>query len=186
MDMSESLWSHACNVDFFNRENSFWSYVEYFVNSFSSILQFDKQETNLMYEKFVDFQTLSEEELPIRALADAIIKVFEDMNGRHQSIKSSIGNNKRFNILFEVSQIVLLIPYSNTAIERLLSLVNQNKNESSDRNRLDQDKTLSSILAVKLDRPDTSSDLYYEFQPNNKLLGMAKIAVVNYNKEQSN
>ena len=88
--------------------------------------------------------------------------------------------------MFEVAQIVLLIPYSNTAIERLLSVVNQNKNESSDRNRLDQDKTLSSVLAVKLDRPDTSSDLCYEFQPNNKLLGMAKIAVVNYNKEQSN
>ena len=83
--MSESLWSHACWVDFLNRENSSWSDVEYFVNSFSSILQFDKQETNLMYEKFVDFQTLSEEEVPIRALADAIIKVFEDANGKTQN-----------------------------------------------------------------------------------------------------
>ena len=50
----------------------------------------------------------------------------------------------------EVAQIVLLIPHSNTAIERLFSLVNKNKNELSNRNRLDQDKTLSSILAVSL------------------------------------
>ena len=48
MDMSESFWSHACWVDFFYRENSSWSDVEYFVNSFSSILQFDKQEMNLL------------------------------------------------------------------------------------------------------------------------------------------
>ena len=62
--------------------------------------------------------------------------------------------------MFEVAQIVLLIPHSNAAIKRLLSLVNKNKTESSDRNRLDQDKALSSILAVKLDHPDTSSALY--------------------------
>ena len=69
MDMSESLWSHACWVNFFNRENSFWSDVEDFVNSFSSILQFDKQEMNLLYEQFGDFQTSFEEELPNGALA---------------------------------------------------------------------------------------------------------------------
>ena len=129
MDMSESLWSHACNVDFFNRENSFWSDVEYFVNSFSSILQFDKKEMNFLYEKFVDFQTLSEEELPNGALADAIIKEFKDEDGKTQndhtmdvlwyhlqSMKRPIGNNKRFNILFEVARIVLLIPHSNAVI----------------------------------------------------------------------
>ena len=82
MDMSESLWFHACWVDFFNRENSSWSDVEYYVNSFSSILQFDKQEMNFLYEKFVDFQTLSEEELPNGALADAIINEFEDEDGK--------------------------------------------------------------------------------------------------------
>ena len=55
MDMSKSLWSHAYWVDFFNRENSSWSDVEYFVNSFSSILQFDKQEMNLLYEQLSNF-----------------------------------------------------------------------------------------------------------------------------------
>ena len=92
--------------------------------------------------KFVDFQTLSEEELLNGALADAIIKEFEDEDGRPkmstewmyfwyylQSMKSPIGNNKRLNILFEVVQIVLLIPHSNAAIEHLFSLVNKNKNE---------------------------------------------------------
>ena len=85
MDMLETLWSHACWADFSNRENSSWSDVEYFVNNFSSILQFDKQEMNLLYEQFVDFQTLSEEELPNGALADAIIKEFEDVDGKAQN-----------------------------------------------------------------------------------------------------
>ena len=75
------------------------------VNSFSSILQFDKQEMNLLCEQFVDFQTLSEKELPNGALADAIFKEFEDKDGKTQnkyrmdvlwyhlqSTKSSIGN----------------------------------------------------------------------------------------------
>ena len=154
---------------------------------------------NFLYEQFVDFQTLSEEELPNRTLADVIIKEFEDEDGKtqneyrmdilwynFQSMKSPIGNNKRLNILFEVAWIVLLIPDSNAAIERLFSLVNKNKNESSDRNRLDQDKALSSILAVKPDHRNTSLALCYEFQPDKELLGMAKKAVANYNKEHSN
>ena len=97
-----------------------------------------------------------------------------------QSMKSPIRYNKRFNILFEVAQIVLLIPHSNAAIERLFSLLNKNKNELSDRNRLDQDKALSSILAVKLDCPDTSSAFCYQIQSDKELLGMAKKAVVTY------
>ena len=67
-----------------------------------------------------------------------------------------------------------MIPNSNAAIERLFPLVDKNKNESSDRNRLNQDKTLSSILGVQLDRHDTSSALCYEFQPDKELLDMTK------------
>ena len=69
---------------------------------------------NLLYTQFVHFQTLFEEELPNEALADAIIKEFEDENSKTQnengyvlwyhlqSIKIPIGNNKSFNILFEI------------------------------------------------------------------------------------
>ena len=89
-------------------------------------------------------------------------------------------------MLFEVACIVLLIPHSNAAIERLFSLVNKNKNDSSDRNRLDQDATLSSILAVKFDRPDSDSALGYEFKPDKELLNMAHKATVTYNKEHLN
>ena len=127
--MSDLLQSHACRVDFFSRANSSWSDVD---NSFSSILQCDinKQEMNLLYKQFVDFPTLSEEEVSNEALADAIIKEFEDEDSKTQneyrmdvlwyhlqSIKSPIGNNKSFNFLFEIVQVVLLIPHSNATID---------------------------------------------------------------------
>ena len=89
-------------------------------------------------------------------------------------------------MLFEVARIVLFIPHSNAAIERLFSLVNINKNDSSDRNRQDQDATLSSILAVKLDRRDSDSALCCEFQPDKELLNMAHKATVTYSKEHLN
>ena len=79
-----------------------------------------------------------------------------------------------------------MISHSNAAIERLFSLVNKNKSESWESNPLDQDKTLTSILAVTLDYPETSSALCDEFQLDKGLLGMAKNTVVNYNKENSN
>ena len=83
-------------------------------------MQFDKQDMNLLYEQFVDFQTLSEEELQNGILPDPIIKEFEEEYGKAQNkyrmdvlwqhlqlMKSPI----RKNILFEVFQIVLLIPH---------------------------------------------------------------------------
>ena len=56
-------------------------FMEYFVNNFSSILQFDDHDINLLYELFLDFQTLSMEELPKEAFTDAIIKEFENDDG---------------------------------------------------------------------------------------------------------
>ena len=65
-----------------------------------------------------------------------------------------------------------MIPHSHAGIERVLSMVNKNKNESFYRNRLDQDKTVSCILAVKVDRPEAISKCY-EFIPEKELLHKA-------------
>ena len=44
-------------------------------------------------------------------------------------------------------------PHTEAEIERVHSLVNKNKPEGSDRNRMDPDGLLSSMLGVKLGRP---------------------------------
>ena len=79
-------------------------------------------------------------------------------------IKSLIGKNFSLNLSFCVASIVLMISHSNAGIEGVLSMVNKNKNESSDENRLDHDKTLLCILAAKLHRLETMSRCY-EFEP---------------------
>ena len=69
-------------------------------------------------------------------------------------------NNFRFHNLFEVAKIMLITPHSNAGIERVYSLVNKNKSKGSERNRLDVDGSLPSILAVKPDGPESSFKCY--------------------------
>lgn len=99
-------------------------------------------------------------------------------------LRNPAASNLRFRYLFEVARIVLLLPNSNAGIERVFSMVNKNKMECSDRNRLDVEKSLSSILTVKLDRPEMVMKCY-EFTPDLKLLHDAKRATSKYNKEHS-
>lgn len=51
----------------------------------------------------------------------------------------------------------MLIPQLNAGIERVSPLVNKSKNECSDRNRMDSEGTLSTILSVKFEQPESQS-----------------------------
>lgn len=132
-------------------------------------------------------------QLPENTLSDAIFAEYDDGCKEYRmdviwhhlnQIKSPIGHNFSFDFLFRVAIIVLVIPHSNVGIERVSSMVSKNKNESSDRNRLDQDKTMSCILAVKFDRPKTTSNCC-EFKPEKELIHKAKKATMEYNQEHS-
>ena len=90
-----------------------------------------------------------------------------------------VGNNDRFSLLFKCALTVLLLtPHCNASIERVFCLVNKNKSEGSDRNRLDIEGSLSSILAVKFDCPESVSSCL-DYDPDDKLL---QAAAVNYEK----
>ena len=96
-------------------------------------------------------------------------------------MRSVVGNSDRFSLLFKCALVVLLTPHSNASIERVFSLVNKNKSEASNRNQLDIDGSLSSVLAVKLDRPESVSSCL-DYDPDDMLLQEAKKAAVNYKK----
>ena len=70
------------------------------------------------------------------------------------------------------------------ALKEFFSKIKKNKNESSDQNCLDGDKTLSFILAAKLDRPGAMSKCY-KFKLEKELLHKAKKATMEYNQESS-
>ena len=65
-------------------------------------------------------------------------------------------------------------------MECLFSLVNNNKNESSDRNRLDKEGSSPSILTVKLERPE-SMEKCYLYKPDKELLRTTKKATIKAN-----
>ena len=96
-------------------------------------------------------------------------------------MRSVVGNSDRFSLLFKCALVVLLTPHSNASIERVFSLVNKNKSEGSNRNQLDIEGSLSSVLAVKLDRPENVSSCL-DYDPDDTLLQEAKKAAVNYKK----
>ena len=191
MDMHETLWSHAVWINFLKREESSWSNVEYFVHNFKSLLQFDDHETDMLYEQFIDYQMVETNEFPSTALNDAILLEHQDGTVEYRidtiwyhlkQMRSPVGNNLRFNLLFKVAQIILLIPPSNACSERVFSLVNKNKNESSDRNRMGQDGSLSAILAVKRDCPEAKTKCF-DYKPDKTLLDKARKATVTYNEK---
>ena len=165
MDMTDTFWSHAFWVDFFSRETAKWTDIEYFISRFEGILQFDNQEIDKLYEEFVDYKTLSINELPEDALIDAVIQ--ENQNSDECRIdiiryylyqmKSSVARNYRIRLLFSVARLMLVRLHSNAGTERVCALVNKNNAEATDRNRLDIEGSLSSILAVKLAQPEAFS-----------------------------
>lgn len=99
-------------------------------------------------------------------------------------MKSSVVNNYRFRLLFNLTRLVIVAPNSIAGIERVYDLVNKDKSGSSGRNSLDIERTLSSILAVTLDQPEAFSKRY-EFTPDVKLISETKKATTKYNNLHS-
>ena len=63
-------------------------------------------------------------------------------------MKSSVASNYRFRLLFNVACLVLVAPHPDAGIEHVYALVNKNKAEGTERNGLDIEGFLSSVLAV--------------------------------------
>ena len=80
-------------------------------------------------------------------------------------------------LLFRVANIVLIAPHSNAGIERVFSLVNKNKPVGTERNRIDIDGSLASILAVKFDRPESKTHRY-DYVPDAEMLEQARVRLL--------
>ena len=89
------------------------------------------------------------------------------------NLKSPIGNNSSFRLLFQVAKLILIMPYSNVTVERVYSLTKNNKQQGTECNHLDIKGSLSSILAIKLDRTE-SRFACYNFRADDSLLVSTK------------
>ena len=75
--------------------------------------------------------------------------------------------------------LVLVLPHSNAAEERVFSMVT--KNETAFRPSLKLDGTLSSILTIKLANPEPC----FKYEPTSAVLETAKRATMEYNRAHS-
>ena len=151
--------------------------------SYSQLLNLEEQNLKELHKEFIDF----------RAIDQATVCNYKDGSKENrmdaiwyhlQLLKSPVGNNSRFKRLSKVARIVLLATYSNVGVKREYSFVNKNKHKDSERNQLEIDGSLSSILAVKLDTSERKQKCFM-FQPSKQLLHNDKKATVKYNAKHS-
>ena len=187
MDTNNEFWKHATWIDFFKRKDAKWSDLKYFIAKYKTILNFTETDLDLLYDEFFDFKTLSENHVNLEEAKiprkDENQKVQYRMDviwHQLQELTSPAGDNFRFRLLFRVALLVLITPHSNAGIERVYSLVNKNKPEGSDRNRMDIDGSLASIIGIKLGRPE-SETCCYQYEPSTQVLEAAKKATKEYN-----
>ena len=104
----------------------------------------------------------------------------QDVLWQHLStLKSSDGRNV-FRRLSKVAMLVLLIPHSNADEERIFSMVRKNKTQF--RPSLGLDKTLPSILTVKL----ATEEPCFKFEPDRTVVHKAGKVTWQYNQEHKN
>ena len=58
MDSKHDFWIHAVWINIFNRENELWDDVNYFVEKYESIFNFDKHSYELLYDQFLELNQI--------------------------------------------------------------------------------------------------------------------------------
>ena len=95
------------------------------------------------------------------------------------SVKTGDGCELKFQHLSRIAKLVLTLPHSSAAEERVFSLVCLNKTPY--RSSLSLDGTLSNILTVKMHNPEPC----YRFEPPDEMLEKSKKVTWEHNKEHS-
>ena len=181
-----SIW-----IDVEKRLQAKWENVEFFLEKFASVSFMDTIKQDNLYEEFVDFRTLSDDDIGQTAWTEAKVIDGEDEDGnallhyRVDVLWYHIAQLKvpetslcRFKYLPLLAEIVLVIPHSNAGQERLFSVVRKNKTDS--RSSLKLDGSLSSILAMKCHNPEAVTPCY-KWRPDEDLLQKSKKATKVYN-----
>ena len=153
--------------------------VEFFLQRFPDHLEMSVEEQEKLQEQFIDYQLLSNDNIPQHVCNDATVKTDEDGTAclfRMDVIwGQSADGTPQFDLLAQVALTVLCLPHSNAEEERVFSMIGKNKR--AERSSLQVKGTLSSIMTVKL------ADLNAKtFMPPVSVLKAAKSATYEYNK----
>ena len=183
----DDVLEHAIFVNFERRESCNFSDVNYFMDRYQVALRFTANVSDMVFDEFVEYQLLDRGDSPQSVWDTASEElegggVFVRMDvlwGFLGSMKTGDGCNLKFQNLSRIAKLVLTLPHSSAAEERVFSLVRLNKTPY--RSSLSLDGTLSSILTVKMFNPEPC----YKFEPPVDMLEKSKKVTWEYNKEHS-
>ena len=170
---NDSVLKHSFFADVSKRESLSIDDVLFFVEKFH--LNFNPETINLLSEQFLDYQLLNDHDIPDSVWQNACT-MDDDRNkyyrvdilwGYISQMKDCIGKH-RFDILFKVVKLVLVLPHSNASEERVFSIVRKNKTKFRASMGF---STLGSILTVKL-----ANSIATKFKSDKALLKSAKSA----------
>lgn len=163
---NDPLLMHAEFINFEKRLDASFTDATYFVEKFPSVLRFSASEMDKLQEEFNEYQLM--EELPEDVYnAAKIVQETKDSTAKEylrMDVVWGIHISKKLPKLFQVAEVVLLIPHSNAEEERVFSMVRKNKTDF--RASLATDGSLSSILTVKLNNREPS----HTFEPSTCLI----------------
>ena len=165
---SRFSWSH-CKIQFY-----LTFYFVCFVCRFPSLLPFDSAvELEELSQEFNDYLPLDESEFnqgcKDEQKADTVWNQLGNMRRRDGQL--------RFQRLARVAKLVLTMPHSNAADERVFSMIRKNKTPF--RPNLDPSETLGSIITIKMELEQQDPSRKFVFPP--QLLSAAKSARRKYN-----
>ena len=139
-------------------------------------------------EEFVQYQLLNKEDIPQMVWQKALVVNDDEEDHRHYrmdviwhniaAIKSADGRLK-FKILSKIAKLVLCIAHSNAGEERVFSMIRKNKTPF--RPNLALDKTLPSLLSVKL----ATDEPCHRYNPPASVVQRAGKVTWEYNKEHT-
>ena len=182
-----SVW-----IDVEKRLDSKWESVHFFCEKYQNLSIMKKVNLDELYDEFLDYQALSDREICDSAWTEAkmIDSKDDDGNVYHYrmdvlwyhiaQIKLPDTSINRFKHLPLVAEIVLIIPHSNSGQERLFSIVRKNKTDS--RSSLKLDGSLSSILAMKCQNPESVTPCF-KWRPEEEILQKSSRSTYTYNQK---
>lgn len=184
LPLNDPLFMNARFLNFAKRESAEFSQLEYFIDRFSALLpdKSDPVEMEKLKEELISYQLQEETDLPATVWEKAI--VYQDSSCGESTLHSmditwmylagraTVDGNRQFAHLSRVACLVLTIPHTNPAEERIFSMVRKNKTPF--RPNLDPEETLGSMALPKEIPP-------YEFEPPKELIVAAKKATGEYN-----
>ena len=129
----------------------------------------------LLSEELIEYQTLM-----FLKLSGMMLKFMRKMlNTATIEWKLFVNNEIRRNRLSKIAKLILVIPHSNAEEERVFSMVRKNKTPF--RPNLDIERTLSSLLTVKL----ATNEPCHAYTPPDTVINRASKVTWEYNKQHS-